>query len=342
MSDDRPIARVENGVVIIRASALGMCVRALWASLEGIEAAQSPEWLTDAAERGNRYEKAMGKKLAAEGYVFLSFQEEVEYWVIPGKLKILGHTDGIVSLPPEAGGTTRRGRLLEVKSMSPRVFKAWMADGFLSKPHNAWQLGVYMAATKLPAHYICVRAHEEANDLGQLAIDKHVMADDTAIDIRDIVVPPRTETEIKAKAMAVYKAWKVGEMPACEEVFPCPFYFLHDEDEFPETNLEIVRNADPYPLALDPKVEEERRNLATIYHAKKRQEATLKKEIEVVRDQLLAIGPYETDKHTIEITEKRGRLAFDKDRLAADHPEIDMTKYESRGKVTRALSVKER
>ena len=44
----------------------------------------------------------------------------------------------------------------------------------------------------------------------------------------------------------------------------------------------------------------------------------------------------------VEITEKRGRLSFDKDRLAADHPEIDMKQYESRGKPTKALSVKER
>ncbi len=348
MGDDRAIARIEDGVVIIRASALGMCVRALWASLEEIGAAASPEWLMEAAERGNRYEKAMNKKLRGEGYVIISEQEEVEYWVIPGKLKVLGHTDGVVCLPASKNGDVNHSdvlmnRLLEIKSMSPNVFKAWMADGFLSKPNNAWQLGVYMAATRLPAHYICVRAHEEANDLGQLAIDKHVMEETTAIDIRDITVPPRTEAEIKAKAMAVYKAWKVGVMLPCEEVFPCPFYFLHDEDDDPVATAYKEAPTETPVLARFDEIEDEVEKDAAEYVSLQSQIKDLTTRKDEIAVRFKGVGEsMETPGYTITITEKRGRLAFDKDRLAADHPEIDMKQYEKRGKPIKALSVKER
>ena len=326
MGDDRAIARVEDGVVVIRASALGQCVRALWASLDGIEGAADPDWLMAAAERGNKYEIAMQAYLESQGYVFLSSQDEVEFWVIPGKLKILGHTDGIVR--------KKRGKLdymLETKSMSVPVFKDWMEGGFDSKPGYAWQLGVYMAATQLPALYVAVRAHEEASEMGQEAINTHAMAEDTAIDIRTIKKAPRTPAEIKAKAMAVYKAYKTGFMPDCDDAFPCKWFFLHDEEEDPPDQLPVTGADELYRLTV-----------AGEYLAAKRILAATKKEMDDLRSKLLAIGPWLSDEYEVTVTERKGQLKLDKARLAADNPAIDLSKYESRGKPSQALKVEEK
>jgi len=326
MGDDRAITRVEDGVVVIRASALGQCTRALWASLDDIPGAADPDWLIAAAQRGNRYEIAMNAWLKEQGYVIISSQDEVEFWVIPGKLKILGHTDGVVRKP--------KGKLdymLEIKSMSPTVFSDWMTNGFKTKTGYAWQLSVYMAATGMPAHYVAVRAHEEANKMSQEAIYQHAFHSDTAIDYRTIKKAPFTEQEIKAKAMAVYKAYKTGEMPPCEDVFPCKWFFLHDEEEDPPDQLPITVAGAEYR---DELVEE--------YMMLKRQAEAVKRRMGDTRLQLMAIGAFETPEYVITISERKGRLSLDKARLAADNPAIDLSKYESRGEPTQALTVKEK
>lgn len=220
----------EEGHVVVRASALGKCVRALWASLEGIDPVDTPEYLSRAAEEGNLHEEHIRTKLAHDhGRKIYGDQTELKLWIIPRKLVVIGHTDGFMEPKRfvESHNDIPSGLpdLIEIKTMSRAVFDKWMAKGWDSNPSYAWQISAYMLAARWPEGI-----------KGTVYAAKR--RDDGLIDERYLTEPPISLKEIRAKMIALYKHWKLGEMPPCDipesNRWGCPVFFLHDEDVVPE------------------------------------------------------------------------------------------------------------
>lgn len=208
MSDKALAYYDDDGVVTIRASAVGKCSRSLWAALEEIEPVAPTDRIDAILQEGHLHEQAVRELLESEG-AQIEDQEEVTLWIIPGKLKVVGHVDGNIS---------NWGQVWENKALGKEGFNRWRNVGFDAYPDYPWQISVYMLALNKPALYTV-----KCRDDGQ--IDRMV-----------IDQPPISLQEIRAKMVNLYSCHKRGEMPACDpERWMCSFYFLHDEMEEGET-----------------------------------------------------------------------------------------------------------
>lgn len=206
---DRALAYYDDdGAVTVRASAVGKCSRSLWAALEEIEPVAPTERIDAILNEGHLHEQAVRELLESEGAV-IDDQEEVTLWIIPGKLKVVGHVDGRI---------VNWQQVWENKALGKEGFKRWRNVGFDAYPDYPWQISVYMLAMDLPALYTV-----KCRDDGQM--DRMV-----------IEQPPVSMKEIRAKLVGLYTAHKKGIMPPCDpERWMCSFYFLHDEIEEGET-----------------------------------------------------------------------------------------------------------
>jgi hypothetical protein len=206
---DRALAYIDDdGAVTVRASASGKCSRSLWAALEEIEPVAPTERIDAILQEGHLHEQAVREVLESEGAI-IEDQIEITLWIIPGKLKIVGHADGKI---------TNWSQVWENKALGKEGFHRWRNVGFDAYPEYPWQISVYMLGLDLPALYTV-----KCRDDGQM--DRLVLTE-----------PPVSLQEIRAKMVGLYSAYKRGEMPACDpERWMCSFYFLHDEIDEGET-----------------------------------------------------------------------------------------------------------
>jgi hypothetical protein len=201
--NDRALAYIDDdGAVTIRASAVGKCSRSLWAALEEIDPVAPTERIDLILSEGYLHEQAVRELLESEGAI-VEDQAEITLWIIPGRLKVVGHVDGKI---------TNWYQVWENKALGKESFKRWRNVGFDAFPDYAWQISVYMLSLNLPALYT-VKCRDDG-ELDRMVIDQ----------------PPVSLTEIRAKLVGLYSAYKRGEMPPCDpERWMCSFYFLHDE-----------------------------------------------------------------------------------------------------------------
>lgn len=248
---NKPMAYIDDdGAVTIRASAIGKCSRALWAALNEIDSVAPNERIEDILNEGHLHEQAVRELLESEGAV-LSPQEEVTLWIIPDKLKIVGHVDGDI---------TNWNQVWEGKALGKEGFRRFVNVGFDAYPEYPWQISVYMIALDKPALYTV-----KSRDDGQI--------------IRMVInEPPISIEEISDKALGVLRAWENHEMPSCDpERYLCSYYFLHDELEEDE----------PIQTVEDPYVEAAAGALAEI----REQQKYLKSKGDELRDDLIKILP---------------------------------------------------
>ena len=221
---DAPLAYLDDdNVLTIRASALGKCIRALWAATEGIQPMSPSDFLEDIFDEGHLHEKAVRKMLESQG-ANTDNRAEVTLWILPGKVRIVGHLDGDIE---------NWLQIWENKALGKESFRRFKNVGFDAFEDYAWQISVYMLATNKNALYTV-----KSRDSGEV--------------MRFILdTPPISEVQIKMKALRLYTAIKDGVMPACDpERWGCPFFFLHDEAE----EDEAVELEDPYTESLAGKL----------------------------------------------------------------------------------------
>jgi hypothetical protein len=301
---DAPIAYERpDGALAIRASALGRCVRALWAVLDGIEPVASPEWLNQSAEEGHLHEGAVRDKLREQGWLIEDDQDTVELWVVPKKVVIVGHIDGWGVPPNHMAGLD--DHLVEIKSMSRNVFDQWMKNRFEYRPSYAWQISAYMLAKGWPDEFTKCLYVSKRRDDG--TIDEWVFDE-----------PPYDLKAIRHKALAVLKAWKTGEMPDCDlppdQRFPCPVFFLHDEDPETQEELEMMVSRDLDDVAA------EYIEVITAHNELGARRKELKGLLEGYRDERDA---WQTEHHTFRIAKNPGRKTFDEAKMRAAGVEVD-------------------
>jgi len=257
MGDNRPIAYNESGTWIIRASAIGRSARCLSASMQGYNPLPPPEYLMKAAAAGNRYESIVkGMLTERHGFEIVGQQDTLEVPIGPNAI-VRGHLDAWTITHPDYGD-----RMLEVKSMSKRVFDKWTKSRFEGFPEYASQLAVYMRGSDKQAIYAVI------------------CRDDDYLEILPVDEPPvQWATLVKKVRIAIQHA-EAGTLPECDSTssYTCPYDFLCDRKK-------------AFPDEVESGTAEVLADLANEYDEIREAEAELKSRKAVVRaDILTALG----------------------------------------------------
>jgi hypothetical protein len=267
MSDDRPIVYEENGTLVFRASSIGMPVRCLTAAALGYDPLPAPEYLVKAADAGNEYEGIVKGRLRGQGWTITGEQGSVDV-PVSDRIVIRGHLDGWHIFPPgpsaelgfEWATLVKPGSdlMLEVKSMSDRVFKKWLSQGFAGFDTYAWQISAYMQATGRPALYVVVNRD-----------------DDEVFDFRVVEEPPVPWQQIRQKVLLVDYYRGKRQLPECTgHTYTCPFDYLCDARAMQFEEIE-----DGSAAMID--------RLAAEYDEQRRLLADVKAAQDAVKDQIL-------------------------------------------------------
>jgi len=221
LSDNRSPVYDEGGVTIYRVSALGTCLRALWAHRQGLEPSGTPEWLQEKFDQGNVAEPIIIEMIEKQyGGVVTHKQDLVEIPV--GKTAIIrGHPDGIYKQVLNNGLEIEGSKaVLECKALAKSTFEKFRRaienDTLISDfPYYAAQISVLMEHYGLPALFAIGIKDEDG--LVE-SIETFVLND-----------PPIKLKDLKVK---IIKLERMAEMPKCDiSVYPCPFFFLHDDKD---------------------------------------------------------------------------------------------------------------
>lgn len=305
-ADHRPEVYEENGRIIIRASAMGGCIRNLVAARMGIRSVPFNDTALMRMEEGNIHEPHILRALEKEGWVFETTQEELEVEIADGQIIVRGHDDG------RAIHTEHGRRAVEAKAMGRNVWDKWVRKGWEEFRRYKWQVAAYQHATGLPAVFAA-----KNRDTGQIDIS---LWDEPLIPL----------VEFKARAI---KIARLTEMPECDPVqFPCQRFFIHTGTAYeidPFTGLEVKRGTGERPAPNEvpdeyvPAFEE----LARSYKEARRECDEAESKRKEVAASLLAflkqlnITKGVTGRCTAtEVTRTDRRL--DQKRLRADHPEL--------------------
>ncbi len=159
----RPSARFRDGVLDIRASALGQCRRALWytATEQPVTNPPEPDSLT-LLEAGNALEPVVVRAMQRDGWSVSAADRNEPPSVtveVSDRLTVTGHPDATGFLPPEGGavaaveqflfGADGSGEpgdelVIEVKTRGPEAFKRWRTLGAeRSHPESVAQAACY-------------------------------------------------------------------------------------------------------------------------------------------------------------------------------------------------------
>lgn len=214
MGDNRPIAYNENGVWVIRASAIGRSARCLSAAMQGYTPLPPPEYLMKAAAAGNKYEEIVKQMLADTGdFEIVGEQDTLQVPIGPNAI-VRGHLDAWTIIHPEYGD-----RMLEVKSMSKRVFDKWTKGRFDAFPEYAAQLTVYMRGADKKAIYAVI------------------CRDDDYMEVLPVDEPPVKWASLVRKVNLAIKHAEAGTLPECDSTssYTCAYDFLCDRKKpFPD------------------------------------------------------------------------------------------------------------
>jgi hypothetical protein len=253
---DAPIVYEQDGKVIYRASALGGCTKALVAARLGYEASPTPEGMQKTFRAGHDAEEVVKAELRSRGWVISNEQAEVTYSV-SGKLRVVGHIDGVGSLPLHDLGVPETLVGIEIKSQNQeewdRFGREGWTSGFWSK--YRWQISVYALALQIP--FCIVRFNRD---------DPNV---ESRLDITQDI-PFCSPSDIAVRVLDIERQARNGKLPTgCDTSlqFPCPYFRLHEDDR------EIID---------DQQVED----LATIYEGLKRVVAQAERDQEEARKTL--------------------------------------------------------
>lgn len=206
--DDRAPVYQDGDLWVYRASALGLCLRALTAARQGCP--PCPPGAKQAADlqAGIDYETVAYYKLRKAGYEISREQEEIDLPAGPGRVLRM-HIDGVADrITPDGLECT----VLEIKSLAPSTFKAWQRGRFQSFPSWGYQMGAAMIATGREG-LMCV-ADRSTGIWG----------------IHGCAMPPILMGEMCDRIADVERLAAVGTLPPCPATFPCPYFYLHDHN----------------------------------------------------------------------------------------------------------------
>lgn len=263
MSDARIVEVDDNGVATYRASAVYSCVNALVLARQGYDGAEAPPWLQVRYNAGHDHEPLILNKLEREySFNLKGNQDEIELRC-GGKAKIVGHIDamhvGMEGFPirlthVNGDGNNQEPRpfetgdvlvVVDAKALAVSTFTSWERGRFTSFPYYAWQQRCYMLG--LGATGLVMAVKNKNTD--QLNVEYFT---DTYMD--DIV----RRADIIKKVMEVEGLAALGGdgvfAKECTPMFPCPYFFMHPDDEGKKKGKQKNDLSDEVRIALVEKV----------------------------------------------------------------------------------------
>lgn len=221
MSDNRPVRYVEDdGTIVYRASGLGMCDRIYAALEQGYEPASYPAWFQQVLDEGTAMEQSIREKFMEEyGEVVEGDQQEVELEIMPG-IVIRGHIDGKIL---DLGVTGLDDALWEGKKVRPSGWDAFKRKGVEWHKNYPMQVSVYMHGLGVERLFFTGGLYDpEKQEILETYTHAYHQPPVNLLGIRKRI----------AKLEGLIDSGKDARDIACPTTpdYPCPFFFLHDED----------------------------------------------------------------------------------------------------------------
>lgn len=186
----------------------------------GYEPLAPPEWMQEKFDEGHRLEPIVIEKLRGMGWAIKTEQAEVNangdhqmevvLEVIPGKVEVVGHLDGIIEHPSGP-------MVLEVKTMADKAWQSFKAKGWddpsplITK--YKWQASCYMLATGT-GHYM-VAWNKDTEEMVS----------------EEVWQPFFTISDIANRLAEAEEYIEKGLVPEGCKDFPCAYSYLHFSDD---------------------------------------------------------------------------------------------------------------
>lgn len=268
VADHRPDCYREGDKIIVRASRLGGCTKALIAAGLDLWADQPPAkikgaWAESAALEGEVIARGLawaheGMKLQtkllnprvgtdAAGHPLRAMEGQWGFNLAVGyNTFVRGHVDGIAQVYARHATESPDVKyfVVEAKAFGDDYYKKWLDGGFESFPEYEAQWDLYRYASGLPGLYVV--GHKQGGKI----VDVDCLWDPDPVDETRI-------TGLLGRARLVSLAVEKGELPEkCDvRMWPCPFWAMHEEaeelDEIEDTL--IVAMIESYRELLDQK-----------------------------------------------------------------------------------------
>jgi hypothetical protein len=217
MGDNRPVRYVEDdGTIVYRASGLALCDRIYVALDQGYDPMAFPEWFQQVLDEGTAMEQSIRQMFMDEYELdVVGDQTEVELEIMDG-IVIRGHIDGVA---PSADGDA----LWEGKKVRPSGWEAFKRKGVEWHKNYPMQVSVYMHALKATGLFFTGGLYDpEKEEILETYTHAYHDAPVSLLAIRKRV----------AKLEGIINGGKHTMDVACPSTpdFPCPFFYLHDDD----------------------------------------------------------------------------------------------------------------
>jgi hypothetical protein len=242
-SADRPSVQVEDGLLYVRASALGGCLRALVASGRGEPRQPTPEWMQKKFDEGHAaepMERELARALLRDGEGRWEATEDTGVLpVINGQHAVhldFGGVGSVIGTVDDVFVDGDKMILAEYKAMGPSYMNKLRGvtdpKKFLDQlpPQYRMQLSIYMWGMQqafgrfIETHIFCCGKDAQ----GVLSMDSEVCT-------VKFTEPPLGILDIEDRVNHIFEFvvdHPEKPYPKCDvDQYPCEFYLIHDEDD---------------------------------------------------------------------------------------------------------------
>lgn len=230
MGDNRPPRYEEDGRVIYRASGLAMCDKIFVALAQGYSPQAYPAWFQEILDEGSAAEPVIREMYESYGMDVVDVGLVLEREVIPG-VWIRGSIDG--RLQYVTSYSDKVNALFEAKKIRDAYWARYLRVGVEYQANYPMQVSAYMHMLADHLELDAVDCHfvgghyvqdEKTQEWSVSEVHPHIYID-----------PPVPWRGIARRIVGLEKLIKesgpIGEVKCSTRIFPCPMWYLHDEDD---------------------------------------------------------------------------------------------------------------
>jgi hypothetical protein len=231
VGDNRPSRYIEDGKIIYRASSLGMCDKVFAALAMGYTPQAHPVWFQEILDEGTAQEstiREMWEGVEDDVVTDVGLMLELE---VLDNVFIRGSVDGV----------TRDGTMLfEAKKIRDSGWARYLRSGVEYQSNYPMQTSFYMHAL----------SELKGVDVGMMFVGGHYVQQPdgdwliTETHCHTYTTPPVNLLGIKKRIArlerVINEATVVGDVPCTRNMYPCPFFYLHDDDDADEPPVRPV------------------------------------------------------------------------------------------------------
>lgn len=233
---DKPYAYEDDtGRVVYRASSLGACTGALTRARLGVSGAMPNDFMQTRFDEGHNWEARVLAAGLGDDWVQITDGDKLAAWgtLVDSEAGIQVETEvtwsnKVIKCHPDAIAVKRdtlQPYVVEVKFLGAQMWDdiVYTTGRGMSEGYK-WQVAIEMLSTGLPMLYVVgKKVVSEDADGGRVVELGEVWT-------KEILEPPYSLKQVKARVLEVEGYVARGEMPACPVpfVYPCPYYADHE------------------------------------------------------------------------------------------------------------------